>query len=157
MAAPITYLANGRQYVALNAGYGGGLAHMEMASGRQPAMAKGRLLVFALDGRATLPPMPREAPRKPPPRTGMSDQDLEAGRQLYTTYCQSCHGTLVRGGIKDLRYMDDATRRGFPDIVLRGVRKDRGMAGFGDLLTPDQVSILYRYVTLRAYEDYGME
>jgi quinohemoprotein ethanol dehydrogenase len=157
MAAPITYLANGRQYVALNAGYGGGLAHMELASGRQPAMAKGRLLVFALDGRATLPPMPREAPRKPPPRTGMSDQDLEAGRQLYTTYCQSCHGTLVRGGIKDLRYMDDATRRSFADIVLRGIRKDRGMAGFGDLLTPEQVSILYRYVTLRAYEDYGME
>ena len=157
MAAPITYLVDGKQYVAVNVGYGGGLAHLEMASGRQAPMAKGRLLVFALGAHGELPPMPKDPPRKPPPRTGMSDDDLRAGKELYITYCQSCHGTLVRGGIKDLRYMDDDTRRSFKDIVLKGIRKDRGMASFGDLLTPEQVSILYRYVTLRAYEDYGME
>ena len=157
MAAPITYLVDGKQYVAVNVGYGGGLAHLEMASGRQAPMAKGRLLVFALGAHGELPPMPKDPPRKPPPRTGMSDDDLRAGKELYITYCQSCHGTLVRGGIKDLRYMDDDTRRSFKDIVLKGIRRDRGMASFGDLLTPEQVSILYRYVTLRAYEDYGME
>jgi quinohemoprotein ethanol dehydrogenase len=60
MEAPITGLAGGKQYVAINAGYGGGLAHLEMASGRQPVTAKGRLLGCALGARGKLPPLPKE-------------------------------------------------------------------------------------------------
>ncbi|MCB2109227.1 MAG: c-type cytochrome, partial [Rhodobacteraceae bacterium] len=157
MAAPITYMVEGTQYVAVNVGYGGGLAHLEMASGRQPPMAKGRLLVFALGGNATLPPMPPEPPRKPPPRVGMTDEALKKGEELYQTFCQSCHGSQVRGGVKDLRYMDDAARKNFRDIVLKAIREPQGMPGFGDVLNADDVQILYQYVTLRAYEDYGME
>ncbi len=157
MAAPITYTVGGTQYVALNAGYGGGLAHLEMASGRQPMMAKGRLLVFALGARGMLPPLPAEPPRKPPPRVGMNDVDLKKGKELYETFCQSCHGSQVRGGIKDLRYMDDDTRKTFRDIVAKGTRQGQGMPNFGDTLAPEDVSILQQYVTLRAYEDYGSE
>jgi quinohemoprotein ethanol dehydrogenase len=157
MAAPITYMIDGRQYIAINVGYGGGLAHLELTSGRQPMMANGRLLVFALGAKGALPPLPAEPPRKPPPRVGMADDALMKGQTLYQTYCQSCHGTLVRGGIKDLRYMDDETRKDFKDIVLKGTRQGAGMAAFGDLLTSEDASVLYNYVTLRAYEDYGNE
>jgi quinohemoprotein ethanol dehydrogenase len=85
----------------------------------------------------------------------MTDADVHRGEQIYTTYCQSCHGTLVRGGVKDLRYMSDETRGNFDDIVLHGQRKAQGMASFGDLLNPKDTEILLRYITLRAYEDYG--
>ena len=47
------------------------------------------------------------------------------------------------------------TRQQFRDIVLRGTREDRGMAGFADVLKPADADLLYRYVSLRAYEDYG--
>jgi quinohemoprotein ethanol dehydrogenase len=155
MAAPMTYLLDGVQYIAVNAGYGGGVAHMEAAAGRGPNISSGRLLVFKLGGTARLPPLPDEPLPKPPPRTFMTDADVHRGEQIYTTYCQSCHGTLVRGGVKDLRYMSDETRGNFDDIVLHGQRKAQGMASFGDLLNPKDTEILLRYITLRAYEDYG--
>ena len=157
MAAPMTYMIDGVQYIAINAGYGGGLAHVEMASGRGPVIAKGRLLVFKLGGRATLPPLPPERPRSIPRRIFMTDSNVERAQSIYIQYCQSCHGTLVRGGIKDLRYMDDATSATFQNIVLNGARKDQGMASFGDILTPNDVALLRDYVALRAYEDYGDE
>lgn len=120
-------------------------------------MAKGRLLVFALGANGKLPRLPKEPPRKPPPRSPMTDAELQQGKELYETYCQSCHGSQVRGGVKDLRYMDDETRKSFRDITLKGIRQKQGMAGFADLLSPEDVTLLYRYVTLRAFEDYGME
>ena len=64
---------------------------------------------------------------------------------------------MVRGGVKDLRYMDDNTRKNFHGIVMKGTRQVQGMASFGDLLKPEEVAILYQYVTLRAFEDYGSE
>lgn len=155
MAAPMSYMLDGQQYIAVNAGYGGGLAHMEAAAGRGPNISSGRLLVFKLGGTATLPPMPAEPLRKPPPRVFMSDADLHRGETIYTRYCQGCHGTLVRGGVKDLRYMSDDTRNNFNEIVLHGQRQSQGMASFGDLLKPEDTAVLLRYITLRAYEDYG--
>ena len=157
MAAPIAYMVDGVQYIAVNVGYGGGVAHMEMASGRQPMMAKGRLLVFALKARESLPPLPKESPRKPPPRMFMTDTTLSKAEDLYQTYCLSCHGTQVRGGLKDLRYMDDQARKDFRSIVMNATREKQGMPGFSDALQPADIDILYQYVTLRAYEDYGME
>jgi quinohemoprotein ethanol dehydrogenase len=155
MAAPMSYMLDGVQYIAVNAGFGGGLAHIEMSSGRGPVIAKGRLLVFRLAGNAMLPPMPPEPPRRPPPRARMTDAQMQKGQALYSQYCQVCHGTLVRGGVKDLRFMDDATRESFSDIVLKGIRKDQGMASFANILTPEDVATLYGYVTVRAYDDYG--
>jgi quinohemoprotein ethanol dehydrogenase len=155
MAAPMTYLLDGEQYIAVNAGYGGGLAHTEAAAGRGPHIASGRLLVFKLGGTAVLPPMPEQPLQKPPPRIFMSDAALHQGETLYTTYCQGCHGSLVRGGVKDLRYMSDATRASFDDIVLHGARQSQGMASFGDRLKPEDTAVLLKYILLRAYEDYG--
>ncbi len=153
IAAPMTYMAAGKQYIAVNAGYGGARAHSEAEAGMSPHISSARLLVFTIGGKGRLPALAPRSPIPLPTRVFMSDEDLQTGRQLYVTYCQSCHGTSVRGGVKDLRHMTTETRAAFADIVLKGTRSDQGMASFDDVLTPKDASTLLRYIGLRAYED----
>ncbi len=58
VAAPITYMVDGEQYVAVNAGWGGGLAHVERSNYTKLFLGKPRLLVFKIGGKAKLPPLP---------------------------------------------------------------------------------------------------
>jgi len=114
-----------------------------------------RLLVFKLGGTAKLPPMP-PAPKLPaPPYLRASESEVIEGRALYANTCRSCHGEDAKGGIKDLRYMSPETRRQFNDIVLGGIRADKGMASFKDLLTPSQVNAINAYLIARANEDWS--
>ncbi|MEO6041782.1 MAG: PQQ-dependent dehydrogenase, methanol/ethanol family, partial [Croceibacterium sp.] len=54
IAAPISYAIGGVQYIAVNAGWGGGLAHVERSNYAQLFLGKPRLLVFKLGGTAKL-------------------------------------------------------------------------------------------------------
>ena len=65
IAAPITYMVDGEQYIAVNAGWGGGLAHVERSNYSELFIGKPRLLVFKLGGTAKLPPMPQESVEVP--------------------------------------------------------------------------------------------
>ncbi len=46
VAGPITYLLDGKQYIAINAGWGGGAAQVERGTGKDLPHAAARLLVF---------------------------------------------------------------------------------------------------------------
>ncbi|MEP7245015.1 MAG: PQQ-dependent dehydrogenase, methanol/ethanol family [Gammaproteobacteria bacterium] len=157
IAGPISYAVDGEQYIAVNADWGGGLAHVEMASGKGLHVSSARLLVFALGGSAHLPPLPDAPPLSPPPRVKTTDAVLHRGEQLYGQHCVMCHGTQVRGGLKDLRHMTPETRATFYDIVLGGLRKDKGMVSFADKLDRRDAEAINAYVTIRALEDWGEE
>jgi quinohemoprotein ethanol dehydrogenase len=43
----------------------------------------------------------------------------------------------------------------FNDIVLGGIRKDAGMAGFKDILLPEDVEKIHAYLTGRAQEEFN--
>lgn len=43
----------------------------------------------------------------------------------------------------------------FNDIVLKGIRADKGMASFASLLKPEEVEAIHAYVISRANEDWG--
>ncbi len=64
---------------------------------RQPggyyAPGYARMLVFAIGGKATLPPnQPYTPPAlNPPPSTAAADV-VSRGNELYTQYCSVCHG-----------------------------------------------------------------
>ncbi|MCX7676914.1 MAG: PQQ-dependent dehydrogenase, methanol/ethanol family, partial [Alteraurantiacibacter sp.] len=124
IAAPITYMIDGVQYVAVNAGWGGGLAHVERAQFAQLFLGRPRLLVFRLGGTAQLPPMPTESfavpELAPPPPLAASPEVVARGEVLFGTHCAICHGNAARGGVKDLRHMSPATHAAFADIVLGG-------------------------------------
>jgi quinohemoprotein ethanol dehydrogenase len=158
IAAPITYMAGGEQYVAVNAGWGGGLAHVERATYSDLHLGKPRLLVFKLGGKAKLPPMPAESfavpELSPPPKLEASSEEVARGEGLYAANCALCHGDAARGGIKDLRHMSPATHGDFLAIVLGGKRAQQGMASFADLLSEGEARAIHAYLIARANEDW---
>lgn len=157
ISGPITYSIDGVQYIAVNAGYGGGLAHDNLgASGGPPITDYGRLLVFRLDGKAALPPFkPVKSVLAPPPALAYTMGDVKEGEALFNKNCAMCHGEGARGGIKDLRKMSPETHKEFFDIVLGGKRAQNGMASFADKLSHHDVDLIHKYIVARIHEDWA--
>jgi quinohemoprotein ethanol dehydrogenase len=155
IANAITYLLDGEQYIAVNAGWGGGMALVEMAVNKPPLhISKARLLVFKLDGKAQLPELPPPSKIPAPPLSRAPEDLVKQGQAVYERVCVTCHGREVRGGLKDLRYMQRETYAKFNDIVLKGLYAEKGMASFADVVTPQEVAAVRAYITARANEDY---
>jgi quinohemoprotein ethanol dehydrogenase len=156
IAAPIAYSIDGEQYIAVNAGWGGGLAHSSTAKALGFPISVPRLLVFKLGGKAQLPELADAGPELVRPddaRVGASV--VSQGEQLYAQHCATCHGEAARGGIKDLRRMSPATHREFLDIVLHGARREKGMASFDDVLSEADAKAVHAYLARRANEDWS--
>jgi quinohemoprotein ethanol dehydrogenase len=158
IAAPIAYEVDGEQYIAVNAGWGGGLAHVERSAYSRLLLAKPRLLVFKLGGTAQLPPLPADSmvvPELiPPPELTGTPQQVALGESLYVANCALCHGAAARGGVKDLRHMMPATHAAFLDIVIGGSRARNGMASFADVLSREQAEAIHHYLISRARADW---
>ncbi|WP_241657338.1 PQQ-dependent dehydrogenase, methanol/ethanol family [Aurantiacibacter suaedae] len=156
VAGGITYMLDGVQYVAVNAGWGGGAAQIERGAGTELPRSAARLLVFKLGGTAQLPTLPPQASAPPePPRLRANEATVERGRALFAQTCALCHGQNAIGGVKDLRHMDRATHDKFADIVLGGIYLDKGMASFADILSDDDAEAIHSYIIARANEDWG--
>ena len=157
ISPPISYSLDGVQYIAINAGFGGGLAH-DNVNASDPGLQLydyGRLLVFKLDGQVKLPPFKMvRASLEPPPRIPHSNGDVREGFDIYTANCAVCHGENARGGVKDLRRMSSQTHKDFFDIVLRGKRASNGMPTFGDKLTQHDVEQIQKYLVSRIEDDW---
>ncbi|AYW41086.1 MULTISPECIES: PQQ-dependent dehydrogenase, methanol/ethanol family [Pseudomonas aeruginosa group] len=160
VAAPISYRFEGEQYVAVMAGWGGVAPLIGGDAANAPGVSnQSRLLVFKLDGKASLPPQPKKVAvtnnRVPQPVTA-SPEDLAAGQQLYGNYCSVCHGVgAVSGGlVPDLRKSDESRRGIFSMIVLDGALRPLGMPSFKDSLTPEDVEKIKQYVMSREHADY---
>ncbi len=157
IAGAITYRLGRDQFIAVNAGWGGGLAHVQANSFRDLHVAMARLLVFKLGGKARLPPPPKALPPAPPPFSRASEGEIKHGGELFAANCALCHGTMARGGIKDLRQMSPDTHQHFLDIVLGGARQAQGMASFADTLKKEDAEAIHNYLIARANEDWGEE
>lgn len=158
LAPPMTYQIDGVQYVAILAGTGGG----ELFTGEVHNLASveygnfGKLLVFALDGKAQLPPptvLDRTIPDQPDLQA--SAEDIQLGDEAYHETCAVCHGFMVKssGVVADLRLMKPENHAIFRHIVMDGVFADRGMASFADLVDEADVARIQAYVVARANED----
>ncbi|AKH44141.1 Quinohemoprotein alcohol dehydrogenase ADH-IIG precursor [Croceibacterium atlanticum] len=151
IAGPITYMVDGEQYIALNAGWGGSPVYN--LGPFQTSTAK--LLVFKLDASGvTLPPPPEPTALPRPPRLMAGEQQVALGRRLYGETCHKCHGDNAVGGVKDLRFMAPETHEAFLDIVLNGTLADKGMAGFADILSKEQAEAIHAYLIARGNEDW---
>jgi quinohemoprotein ethanol dehydrogenase len=143
IAAPMTYLVNGVQYVAILAGSGGGGWNLWMPG--NVAATRGndnRILSFRLDGGAT--PVPPElgpvGPIPQPPAQGGTRADIAAGGALFARNCAGCHGNADRAAVPDLRrsgFIRDAAA--FQSVVRGGLLEKGGMPSWDDLLTSPQV------------------
>jgi quinohemoprotein ethanol dehydrogenase len=155
VAGGISYLLDGVQYVAINAGWGGGAAQIEQSSGTELPRAKARLLVFRLGATQQLPPLTAIASIPPPPPLRAPEAQVQDGAQLFAQTCAVCHGARAIGGVKDLRHMTAETHGKFNQIVLEGLYLDKGMASFADLISREQADAIHAYLIARANEDWG--
>ncbi|GAB5449814.1 MAG: PQQ-dependent methanol/ethanol family dehydrogenase [Halioglobus sp.] len=154
MAAPITYAIDGVQYVAAAVGFGGGAASEAGAivhGWNVPNLS--RVLVYKLDGKATLPPVPpRERVLKKPPKVTATEDAIALGKVLYQRHCSYCHGDGMRtGGLTpDLRYSTSAVHDIWQDIVRGGVLSLVGMVGFERFIDEGEAEAIRQYVLLEA-------
>ena len=153
IAPPVTYTIDGEQYISVMAGWGGVFALA--AGGAAEALhlrSRGRILTYKLGGTETLPPTEADVPMPAPPELTAAAATIQHGKAIYHTYCGVCHGPGVKGGgvIPDLRYMQPAKHAVFKEIVLDGVLEDKGMVGFSDVLTQEDVTAIQSYVISEA-------
>ena len=148
---PITYTVDGKQYVSLLVGWGGGgtlLGTMAAQHGWKYKVHPRRLYTFALDGKAPIPASPPQAFASPVDVPGFKiDEALAAhGGTLFTRSCMWCHGGgVVSGGAApDLRESPLATsREALKNVVVDGALLANGMPRFGELTDKDIDGLLH--------------
>ena len=159
VAPPISYGVGGKQYIAVETGWGGAFALSAGELALKSQLDRGnipRLIAFSLDGKDSIPPPPpaSTATLTSLPELGNAAQ-VAQGKLLYHTFCGTCHGdTAVSGGVlPDLRYsaaLRDADL--FQKIVHDGILTPKGMVAFGSLLNPQSIELVRAYVTHRVNE-----
>ena len=161
MAAPMTYTVDGEQYVAIMAGTGGSLGsiHPPGSAGYRYGNL-GRIVALKLGG-GSVPHPPEKAhdkdPFPMPPFARQGDAaSIQRGAELFQRNCAKCHTNTGEGNTPDLRSMSASTHAEFSDILLKGIRADRGMGNFSGLLSPEQVQAIHAYLIDLAWGTYEM-
>jgi quinohemoprotein ethanol dehydrogenase len=160
IASPITYTVSGKQYLSILVGWGGTVAPVSELTNRgwkfgaQPR----RLLTFALDGAATLPPT---APRDfvvhalDDPALTIDPDQASAGRELYQANCAYCHGRrLISAGAPAIDLRESAIALNwdsFRHVVKNGALLPQLMPQFQQL-PEDDVRAVYLYIRAGARE-----
>ena len=162
LAAPVSYQVDGEQFILVGAGVGGGNGMITPSHSSTPdSQGPSRLFAFKLGGEASFPdPVVAPPVPRPPPRIG-TVKDWARGKEIWNT-CGHCHGAEVvgvgpsrdAGGIPDLRYATAESHAQWDAIVLEGLRKEQGMPGFGDYLSPEDSHALQAYVIAQAWALY---
>ena len=155
-ASPITFSVGGKQYVSVLAGYAGqpsvygSMAAQHGWVGREHPR---RLLTFALDGKASLPPTAPPAQVTPAiDRQFTPDPQKVAIGEMVFFNCVLCHGPKAIGGsyVPDLRASQvPLLAEAFKAIVQGGTLESRGMPKFGEL-TDEQLEALRHYLADRS-------
>ena len=153
IASPITYAVGGEQYVAVAIGAGGSAG---LNFSRVPWENAGYVAAFKLGGTAKLPPRRPQPPRTvEAPAEEASAATLTAGHKLYHQWCMFCHGIGVKSGglLPDLRFgkRDVYAKTRWQEIVISGVRADRGMPSFAGSLSREDAEAIRAYVISQAH------
>ncbi|MCK5705025.1 MAG: c-type cytochrome, partial [Cyclobacteriaceae bacterium] len=150
IAAPVTYLVDGIQYVTIVAGWGGGV-------GQKTKFTKhiypGTIFTYALGKKAPNPNYPEPEPKQLIDlELNASEEEIKQGAILFNTYCALCHASIGSGGgnIPDLGYSTKDTYLIFHDIVREGLLLPLGMPNFGERLSDKEVSYIKNYIIASA-------
>ncbi len=154
IAAPVTYLVDGEQYVSVLAGWGGPPLLFNEPAFRIAAKRGGRLVTFALGGMAALnlPPKVERPPPVPAIEVAATPDEIKEGNRLYGYHCIVCHGmdAVSGGAVPDLRYASKETHERFEDIVLGGALRTNGMPPFARQLSSEDVRLIQKFVLAKA-------
>jgi quinohemoprotein ethanol dehydrogenase len=144
IAPPISYRADGKQYVTVLTGLG--MAYPINAAvlggpgiekyGLDPRSQARRVLTFAIDGKQVLPPREKAPPPPSDPGFKPDPARLMPGAMAYSAHCLTCHGSLAVGSTHgpDLRRSAiPLDRRAFEQVVRGGALEASGMPKFPEL------------------------
>jgi quinohemoprotein ethanol dehydrogenase len=151
IAAPISFAVKGEQYVAVAIGAGGS-AGMNFA--RIEYENAGYVAAFKLGGKARLPARkPRTERAIEAPELSAPAETVARGHTLYHQWCMFCHGIGTKSGglLPDLRRAKRETFVQWQDIVIGGVRADRGMPSFAGSLSREDADAIRAYVVAQAH------
>jgi len=162
VAAPITFLVDGVQHVAVLSG-GRSLPTVgagAIGSTTRASNNNSRILVFKAGGTAQLPAeLPVEVTAagelNPPPLTAVSET-LAHGEQVYARLCSVCHGPAAVsasvGTFPDLRYSPVLqTLDAWESVVIDGVLTSGGMVSFASSLEDADADAIRQYVIAQAH------
>ncbi|MFT8675404.1 MAG: PQQ-dependent dehydrogenase, methanol/ethanol family [Acetobacter sp.] len=162
IASPITYSVNGKQYVAVEVGWGGIYPISMGGMGRTSGWTVNHsyIAVFSLDGKSQLPSMNELGflPVKPPEQ--YDSKVVDNGYFQYETYCQTCHGDNAEGAgvLPDLRWSGSIRHQdAFYNVVGRGALTAYGMDRFDTSMKPDEIEAIRQFLIKRANETYQRE
>ena len=149
MAAPMTYSVDGRQFVAVQAGYGGSaitVGPIPPSSAALKYQNTNRIIAFKLDGgEVPTPPARVEEPFTKPPVPTATKAQIDAGEVKFVEECSRCH-VLGPSSTPDLRKLNDGLHAAFKDIVLRGALAPTGMERFDDILSDADAENIHAYL-----------
>ena len=150
LGAPISYSVNGKQYVSVIASFRSSYPSTPAWPYRQQQR---RVLTFAIDGKATLPPFERQVEEiADDPDFVVDEAKAKIGGGVYNTSCIICHGVGMRegGAAPDLRNsMVPLDADIFRQVVHDGILMSRGMGKF-DNLSDDELEGLRHYIRQQA-------
>jgi quinohemoprotein ethanol dehydrogenase len=156
-APPVTYSVEGKQYIAVLVGYGGGVAGLggdiAVANGWAYGVHTRRLVAFSLDGDTALPPQPPAAAAQPLEMLQFEIDPVlaEEGAAEYGR-CVVCHGfdVISPGMAPDLRASAlVGSAEAFAEVVRNGALQKNGMPVFAHL-SDEQLLRLRHYVRREA-------
>ncbi len=155
-APPISYKVDGRQYIALLAGWGGGYAGFGRELGWEYGKQKRRMIAFSLEGTKELPKLAPRSYAVPliVPDFSVNDSMVVTGQAVYFSSCISCHGpgAIAKGMAPDLRASAVPLNiTSFADVVRNGSRTNKAMPRFKDF-TDQQLFALMHFIRQKANE-----
>jgi quinohemoprotein ethanol dehydrogenase len=157
LAAPMTYVVNGVQYVAVQVGYGGAaitVGPIPPSSAASTFENTNRIIAFRLDGGPVPTPPKRTAvPFAKPPAQHVAPATLRHGEVLFVQECSRCH-VLGLSVTPDLRRLTEGQHAAFKDIVLHGAVAPTGMEKFDDLLSEADADAIHAYLIDEAWKAY---
>jgi len=149
VAPPITYMMDGKQYVSIAAGWGGGPPSVWQKATDQ--INPGTLFTFAL-GIDTTRSYRNFQNASPAQLVNIdfraTENEISTGEKLYSAYCLRCHGAMgMNGGsIPNLAYSNEAIFGILEKIVIEGAFVEKGMPNFSDRLTASEVELIKKYI-----------
>jgi quinohemoprotein ethanol dehydrogenase len=135
VAGASTYMVDGKQYVSIAAGWGGGFGVGNRATDRKGA---GTVYTFVLGGTAKAPDFVDYQLGALVQGVKYEPAHVKEGTLIYVNYCFVCHGVpgVDRGGnVRNLGYSAADTISNLDKIVFKGPYMASGMPDFTGKLT----------------------
>ncbi|WP_416053042.1 PQQ-dependent dehydrogenase, methanol/ethanol family [Cupriavidus basilensis] len=146
IAAPVSYLVDGKQYVSVAVGWGGVYGQAQRATERQ---GPGTVYTFAVGGKAPMPAFVQYRAGELLSGVKYDPANVAAGTALYVSNCVLCHGVpgVDRGGnIPNLGYMNTAYIQNLDKFIFKGPAMARGMPDFTGKLSADDVEKIKAFI-----------